>query len=160
MGALNNSYLTFKKLGGLRLPEFLKKKQYDLDKIDRKFKYVNHKLDEENEEVKAIVRQVKVQKLMEEKKQALLQVRDSARHSFKTNNPTPTNLMINDTSEVDFNQDQIGAFSRAQSKPTLEKNILPNLDHQYMISTKDRSVFVQHINESESERLSDDSSSN
>ena len=113
MGALNNSYLTFKKLGGIRLPEFLKKKQYDLDKIDRKFKYVNHKLNEEKEEDKAIVRQVKVQKLMEEKKQALLQVRDSARNSFKTNNPTPTNLMINDTSEVDFNQDQIGAFSRA-----------------------------------------------
>ena len=34
MASLNNSFLAFKKLGGIRLPEFLRARQENYDRID------------------------------------------------------------------------------------------------------------------------------
>ena len=44
LGALNNSYLTFKKLGQIHRPEFLKLKQKKSDRMDRKLKIVAMKI--------------------------------------------------------------------------------------------------------------------
>lgn len=81
---------------------------------------------------------------------AQAKLRDTARNNFFNEDGSPRNdFMINEQSEFEYSDSQIGSFSRATSRPSLEKVILPNLDHQNMMATaRAKSVMVDRFDDS------------